>query len=92
MLFFDQPNLASFDPCFSNPATEIAQDFQWLEFFAGTAACTHAMREAGFRSARFDKLYCKDPSKHGRKSNWMDICTPSGFALLDCKKFAKITK
>lgn len=60
------------------------QEFQWLEFFAGTAACTHAMRDAGFRGARFDKMYCKDHKKNGRKTNWMDILTPSGFVLLGC--------
>ena len=64
------------------------QEFQWLEFFAGTAACTHAMRDAGFRGARFDKMYCKDHKKHGRKTNWMDILTPSGFVLLGCIFFA----
>ena len=61
-----------------------AQDFRWLEFFAGHAACTFEMRQAGFRSARFDKLYCQDPGAHGRKTNWMDLTTPSGFAFPSC--------
>lgn len=57
------------------------QDFRWLEYFAGQASCTFEMRQAGFRSARFDKLYCQDPGAHGRKTNWMDLTTPAGFAL-----------
>ena len=61
-----------------------AQDFRWLEYFAGQASCTFEMRQAGFRSARFDKLYCQDPGAHGRKTNWMDLTTPAGFAFPSC--------
>lgn len=55
------------------------EEFEWLEFFAGTASCTLAMRMAGFHSARFDIKYANP--KH-RKSNWMNILSPSGFAYL----------
>lgn len=61
-----------------------AQDFQWLEFYAGKANCTMEMRRNGYNGARFDKLYCKNPKKSGRKTNWMDITTPAGFAFQDC--------
>lgn len=67
-----------------------AQDLQWLEFFAGHAACTTEMRKAGFIGAKFDQLYCKDPSEYGRKSNWMDLTTPAGFAFPSCKTIKKV--
>ena len=63
------------------------QDFQWLEFFAGTANCTRSMRRAGYLGAKFDILYCGGDMRksRGRKTNWMDLLTPSGFALHGCK-------
>jgi hypothetical protein len=68
-----------FDPSLVPP-----QEMQWVEFFAGRAACTFEMRRAGYKSCRFDKLYLKDPKKFGRKSNWQDLMTPSGFMLRGC--------
>ena len=58
------------------------QEFQWLEFFAGTHACTSAMRRSGYVAAKFDILFNRKP-KH-RKSNYMDILSTSGFAFLSC--------
>ena len=58
------------------------QEFQWLEYFAGKAACTTAMRSAGYVSARFDKLYWCPKTYKRRRSNYYDLNSPSGFALL----------
>ena len=58
------------------------QDYQWIEFYAGKAACTYAMRRAGYRAARFDKLYFDPQCQKRRKSNFYDLNTPSGFAFL----------
>ena len=63
-----------------------SQEFQWLEFFSGKARCTEEMRKAGFTAAKFDKMYLKDPKTFGRKTNWMDLTTPSGFALRGCNE------
>ena len=60
----------------------IQQEFQWIEYFAGKAACTTAMRSAGYHSARFDFLYFRDEDKKRRKSNFYDLLTPAGFAFL----------
>ena len=60
------------------------QEFQWLEFFAGVANCTLYMRRAGFVSGKFDILYCDKTKQGQRKSNWHDLLSPSGFALLRC--------
>lgn len=53
-----------------------------MEFYAGHAALTKGMRKAGYVSGRFDILYA-DAKKAGRKTSWMDLLTPSGFARLD---------
>ena len=60
------------------------QEFQWLEFFAGVANCTLYMRRAGYVSGKFDILYCDKMKQGQRKSNWHDLLSPSGFALLRC--------
>ena len=52
----------------------------WLEFYAGKAACTAAMRRAGFTAARFDKLYFREG-----KSNYHDLLHPAGFVPLSLK-------
>ena len=64
----------------NHTADLVVQEFEWLEFFAGYSACTRAVRRAGFLGARFDLNYVKDLK--GRKSNWMDLLTPSGFMHL----------
>lgn len=69
-------------PSHTSPRPLWHQDLQWLEFFAGKAACTYAMRRAGYLSARFDKLYFDPACQRKRKSNWHDILTPSGFMSL----------
>ena len=60
------------------------QDFEWLEYYAGRAACTTAMRRAGYVAAKFDLLYFdRDKTKRcGKNSNYYDLLTPAGFALL----------
>ena len=69
-------------PSHTSPRPLCHQELQWLEFFAGKAACTYAMRRAGYLSARFDKLYFDPACKRKRKSNWHDILTPAGFMSL----------
>ena len=59
-----------------------AQEFHWLEFYAGTANCTAAMQRTGFTCGKFDILYCPKQKQGSRKTNWHDIMTPSGFAQL----------
>ncbi|CAK9101508.1 Uncharacterized protein SCF082_LOCUS47470 [Durusdinium trenchii] len=53
--------------------------FEWLEFFAGLGNLTRAMKSARYKSARFDLLDNQKPQH--RKSNFMDLNSPSGFAL-----------
>ena len=53
------------------------KEYDWLEFFAGRANATHAVRLRGGIGARFDLEYwC--PGKAG-SSNYHDITSPSGF-------------
>ena len=40
------------------------------------------MRGAGYRSAKFDILYCSKKKQGKRKTNWHDLLTPSGFMFL----------
>ena len=63
------------------------QEFNFMEFYAGHANLTRAMRRAGKKAARFDILYGKKKgSKRKRtaraKSDWMDLLQPSGYVLL----------
>lgn len=60
------------------------QVFEWLEFFAGLGNLTRAMKSARYKSARFDLLDNQKPQH--RKSNFMDLNSPSGFAILVCFK------
>jgi len=65
------------------PPAFALQEFERLEFFAGHAALTRAMRRDGVRAARFDLNYVKK-GDHKRKSNWMDLLSSSGFGFLEC--------
>ena len=58
------------------------QDYQWIEYYAGKAACTYAMRRAGYSAARFDKLYFDPQCQRRRRNNFYDLNTPCGFAFL----------
>ena len=61
------------------------QDVQFIEFFAGSAALTQKMRQAGLKSVRCDIEYfkCMGQMRGGKqRSNYMDILTPSGFMQL----------
>lgn len=62
----------------------VLQEFEWLEYYAGRAACTTAMRRAGHVAAKFDLLYFDraKTKKCGKNSNYYDLLTPAGFALL----------
>lgn len=62
--------------------TVLAQELEWLEFYAGKAACTTAMRAAGYMGARFDLMYFSPECRKKRKNNFYDLLTPAGFALL----------
>ena len=59
------------------------QCFDWLEFFAGAANLTSSIRIRGGKGVKFDLLYNEDPGL--RSSNFMDLCSNSGFWLLICK-------
>lgn len=68
---------------FSNPHSvsfALCQDIEWLEFFAGTGNLTRVMRSAQCKSVRFDILDHECPDN--RRSNFMDLSSPSGFAFL----------
>jgi len=58
------------------------QDYQWIEYYAGKAACTYAMLRAGYCAARFDKLYFDPQCQRRRRNNFYDLNTPCGFAFL----------
>ena len=55
-----------------------------LEFFAGKANLSRAMRMAGMAVASFDILYDASDRDRGEPymSNAMDMCSASGFALV----------
>lgn len=53
--------------------------YDWLEFFAGHAACTAWVRLRGFRGCKFDLKYAD--KANGHSSNYMDINSHSGFVL-----------
>ncbi|CAL1128905.1 unnamed protein product [Cladocopium goreaui] len=55
------------------------QEFEWLEYFAGTGHLSAVMAAAQYRSIRFDLLDNDKP--HHRRSNFMNLAHPSGFAL-----------
>lgn len=56
------------------------QEIQYLEFFAGVGNVTKHMKLGRYRAARFDIL---DYVPNGRrKSNYMDLNSPSGYAFL----------
>lgn len=78
---------ASSDLTHVYPPASALQEFECLEFFAGHAALTRAMRRDGVRAARFDLNYVKKGA-HKRKSNWMDLLSSSGFGFLECFVFS----
>ncbi len=53
--------------------------YTFVEFFAGKAACSQAVRSAGYATASLDINYGIPPP---RKQNVMDILTASGMASL----------
>lgn len=55
--------------------------WEYLEFYAGQGNLTRQAKAAGYRAIRFDILDSK--KEENRKSNFMDLTSPSGFALLD---------
>jgi hypothetical protein len=60
------------------------KEYQWLEFYAGYGNLTRFMKASGYKSARFE-LGDADRQPH-RRSNYMDILSPSGFWFLSCIK------
>ena len=60
------------------------QEYDWLEFFAGHANGTGAVRLRGFRAAKFDIEYFADyrnSAASAGTTNFMDITTPAGLWL-----------
>lgn len=66
------------NPCIQ--AAGLGQDITWLEFFAGTGNLTRVMASAQYKSVRFD--ITDNVMPENRRSNFMDLASPSGFALL----------
>lgn len=56
------------------------QAYDQLEFFAGVGNITKQARACGYRAARFDIIDNERPPN--RKTNFMDLTSASGFALL----------
>jgi hypothetical protein len=56
--------------------------FQWVEFFAGQAAATAAMKEQGLSTARLDYEYRSLDGSHAGTA--MDICSDVGMGTLIC--------
>ena len=65
---------------YSAPFSGLCQEIQWLEYFAGTGHLTEAMISAQYTSHRFDLTDNCQPKN--RKSNFMNLAHPSGFAFL----------
>ena len=57
------------------------QTYDYYEFFAGVGNITRQARACGYKAIRFDIKDNQRPPK--RRSNFMDLNSPSGFALLD---------
>ena len=57
-----------------------AQEFEWLEYFAGLGNLTKCMKSARYKSARFDIL--DNLHQEPYNSNFMDMNSESGFAPL----------
>ena len=62
------------------PLANLSQEYEWIEYFAGTGHLTQAMESAQYHSIRFDLLDYE--RKETRRSNFMNMAHPSGFALL----------
>ena len=61
------------------PISGTCEEYQWLEFFAGNAACTTFARLKGFRGCKFDLKYHVENQMRTRKTNYMDVNSDSGF-------------
>lgn len=64
------------------PVQSGQKDYDWMEFFAGNAACTTYTRLQGHRGVKFDLKY----NQHVPPGsiNYMDINSPSGFVCFGC--------
>ena len=56
------------------------QEFEQYEFFAGVGNITKVAKASGYRALRFDLIDNQQPAS--RKSNFMDLSSASGYALL----------
>ena len=56
------------------------QAFDGMELFAGNANVCRAMRRKGYRTGKLDIQY--STRKPGRRSNYMDLTSASGFLCL----------
>ena len=74
-------------PSYLNPLPPL-KEYQWLEFYAGYGNLTRFMKASGYKTARFD-LGDANRQPH-RRSNYMDILSPSGFWILSCIKNALV--
>ena len=60
----------------------LAEELQWMEFYAGEGRLTKVMKAAMQRAVRFDIL---DNVQGQRKRNFMDLTHTSGYAPLGVK-------
>ena len=58
------------------------QEVDYMEFFAGVGNLTSQMKSAMYRAARFD---IKDHTPRNKRSNYMDMNSPAGYAFLSLK-------
>lgn len=56
------------------------QEFEYVEFFAGHGNITRQMRSARYCAVRMDII--DHVPKKPKQQNYMDLCSPCGFALL----------
>ena len=63
----------------SQLTADIAQEFDYIEYFAGKGNLTRMMRSAEYKSVRLD---LKDHTPEATKNNFMDLSHAAGFAFL----------
>jgi hypothetical protein len=59
--------------------SSVPEVYDWLEFFAGNAACTTFARLQGYRGCKFDLKYNPQDQVPPGSTNYMDVNSPSGF-------------
>ena len=71
------------------PASCPAEEYQWVEMFAGTARATQCVSLAGYRASMLDIDMGKNGERKSGQGTCFDILSPSGFANLDWKELSR---